>query len=475
MGVVNLSAMLVAWLAGGGPSGTGTATGAAVGLSGTATVAAVGPSATATRASAGLSGTATVVQAGPPETATGVQAGPPETATGVQAGPPGTATGVQAGPPGTATGAGPGPRLPSPAPENPPPVRLMPVPRPGPPLPVEPLAPAPAAKASPEPPPADRRSGRPPRSRRSRRDAGVEAGAPARREPVRPRSRPTPPQEVSTSKAEAERFPGSPAASDAPAAVPEGRSAPSGGRAPPPSGGTPLIPILLPAILATWLVMRLARAVRRRALAESPIATALSRFERVAYAVLVGLVAWFGWWWVSPSRDVALWGGLVLGVFVLWSTRNLLPDVAAGLVLRAEGTLTRGSVLELRDEGAGVVEHLGYRSLALRDDRGRAWWVPYRALAQAPFMRSERHGSRHRFHVRVPASGEGDVRRVVEQAVAIAPYVRVGEPVHVERNPLQTDEWTVEVGLVDRKYFSALQGELAERIDRVLRGRFETT
>lgn len=229
--------------------------------------------------------------------------------------------------------------------------------------------------------------------------------------------------------------------------------------------------VLLLTVVFMWLSVRLVAALRRRAVVTSPVARRLHQLERVLRVLLVGLLAWSAWRVVNPRPEVAPW--LILGLFVtfLWAARNLLVDIATGLILRAEGALVMGRVVELSGQPAGVIEHIGFRGLRLRDDRSRRWSVPYRSLAKVPFVRSQPSASRHQIRLRVVANSSTEIRHAVLEAVATAPYVRVGAPVHIERDPLEPSEWTVDVALIDRRFFPALEGELADRVERMLSAR----
>lgn len=349
----------------------------------------------------------------------------------------------------------------------PPPVRLAPAARPGPPSPVEPeVAPAPA-KVSGGTSSGGRRPPSPSSGRRIRR--GGEQRRPSTVRPSTKRrrgsTRKTTEGEARGEEPEQRDVPdaGSGTKNDQPVAVSPDVDMPAGSEREP---GIALILLLV--ALAAWLLLLLVRATRRRALEESPISRALLRIERGLSVLVAFLVFSMALRWLNPGSTALVWGVVAATGIVLWSTRNLLPDLAAGVALRLERAVSPGMVIQPEGERGGTIERVGFRGLTLRDDRGRAWSVPYRVLTRAPFVRSDSELARHQLRVRIAAEPGRHVRRAVEEAVAMSPYVRVGAPLRVERDLIEPRVWTVDVALIDRRYFSAMEGELAERVERVL-------
>ncbi|TXD35430.1 mechanosensitive ion channel [Lujinxingia vulgaris] len=102
----------------------------------------------------------------------------------------------------------------------------------------------------------------------------------------------------------------------------------------------------------------------------------------------------------------------------------LLRSVVAGLVLFGEARHQVGDTLEV-GERRGVIEHLGARTLRLRDARGERHEIPYAELVDRPLTHLPHAGEVHcEMELEVPA--ELPVERALERVRTLAsltPYV----------------------------------------------------
>lgn len=223
-------------------------------------------------------------------------------------------------------------------------------------------------------------------------------------------------------------------------------------------------------ILLFFLLVRVSRRLGRRLAAEGILPT-INRGLRVALRIAIAILAL---WlvvvlvptWMGPALP---W--LLLGVFVIvvWSARDLLPDLMAGLVLRLERRLHVGQRVRLRDV-SGVVRAVGFRVTTITDAAGHQVDVPNRTLLGDAVTSEPGAWPIHEATVTLPRDVESErARRAVRDAALASPWTPLEPDPVVRRHGEVPTQWIVRVRLRDLRYGPQFDGELAERVEELLR------
>ncbi|MEM1414785.1 MAG: mechanosensitive ion channel domain-containing protein [Myxococcota bacterium] len=179
----------------------------------------------------------------------------------------------------------------------------------------------------------------------------------------------------------------------------------------------------------------------------------------------------------SPVLLLALGG---FAVALGWSTRDLLPDLVAGLVLAFERRVRKG--MWVSGEGfAGQVEAISARAVLLRDARGQRVSVPNRKLLAAPVTADVTKEREQEVVLVIPAGlagadGDGDgladaerVRVALRDAVLSSPWAYPGVLPTLLRDPEHPLRWRVRARVLDPAFGGRFEGELLERVEERLR------
>jgi small-conductance mechanosensitive channel len=189
---------------------------------------------------------------------------------------------------------------------------------------------------------------------------------------------------------------------------------------------------------------------------------ALKLLAGVTAVVLVArlLPSWLG----SGMTWVLLAAAAALG----WSTRDVLPDLVAGVVLTLERRIRPGVWISGEDF-SGTVESVGPRATWLRDGRGHRVSMPNRKLLNAPLVSDTAVGTEHEITLRMHASDSAArVRQALRDAVLMSPWVPPRPNPLVLRDADDPDLWHVRAHLLEARYASRFEGELLERAEEVL-------
>lgn len=171
---------------------------------------------------------------------------------------------------------------------------------------------------------------------------------------------------------------------------------------------------------------------------------------------------------VSDQYAPALrWTIVAVAVAAGWTTRDLLPDVFAWIVLRLEGRIDIGSWISA-DETEGSVETASPRAVWIRDRRGRRVAIPNRKLLRVPVATSIGGVPVHDAILRLPEAPAIKVRHALEDAVLISPWVRVGSKAIVSRDGHDPNVWRVRAELIDIHYAVLFESQLTERVEELL-------
>ncbi len=227
---------------------------------------------------------------------------------------------------------------------------------------------------------------------------------------------------------------------------------------------------LAASIVVLFLLVRLSRRFGRRLAAEG-ILPALNRGARIVLRIVIAVLAL---WllvvlvptWMGPALP---W--LLLGVFVIvfWSARDLLPDLMAGLVLKFERRLHVGQRVQVA-QVAGVVRSVGIRVTTIVDASGREVDVPNRAVLGDAVASEPGAWPTHEATVTLPRDVESErARRALCDAALASPWTPLEpDPVARRHGEIPT-KWIVRVKLRDLRYGAQFDGELAERVEEILR------
>ncbi len=170
-----------------------------------------------------------------------------------------------------------------------------------------------------------------------------------------------------------------------------------------------------------------------------------------------------------PNTAIGLMVIVAIGVGLGWSTRDVLPDAIAGLVLMFERRIRKG--MWVSGEGfEGTVERRTLRATWLRDTQGHRLAVPNRAMVRAPIVYDA--GADTEYEVVVRLEGYDDasvVRQSLHDSVLSSPWVLAGAVPVVLRDPQDPVVWRVRTKLLEPRFAVQFEGEVLERTEDLLR------
>jgi len=157
-----------------------------------------------------------------------------------------------------------------------------------------------------------------------------------------------------------------------------------------------------------------------------------------------------------------------LAVALGWSTRDLLADIFAGVVLTVERRAQQGDRLEIGPH-RGIVHNLGLRSTRITVDDGRMLSIPNRQLLQEVLRIDPDAYAPVQVPVPVhPHLTAGEVRQRLQELALLSPYIAPSRPPNVYRDADRPDLWIVEARLVHPRYANAFRGAMVELADEEL-------
>lgn len=159
------------------------------------------------------------------------------------------------------------------------------------------------------------------------------------------------------------------------------------------------------------------------------------------------------------------------GAALGWSTRDVMPDLVAGVVIVFERRIRRGVWIRTAAL-SGAVERVGLRSSWLRDANGDRVAVPNRMLMQNPVVTDDHGATVQEVVVRVRGTAHpADVRRALCDAVLASPWTLPHAEPEVLREPADPELWRVRARLLSASFAAAFQGQLLERAEAHLAAR----
>jgi len=233
-----------------------------------------------------------------------------------------------------------------------------------------------------------------------------------------------------------------------------------------PAEATVLFGAAVMALVLSLLAQRIGQRMPRVGLIPSLLrgVTAVSRAALVPM-VLFGTLALAppAWRWAEPFVLISV--AAALG----WTTRDLLADLFAGIVLAVERPLARGDRITYDDKGGRVVD-VGLRVTRLVCDDGTILILPNRQVTRGAL-----HTDPDPFpHVSVPIHISHElhlahIRQTLEELALLSPWLAPARPPRVYRDPEREDVWVIEARVVHARYANAFRGALVELADEVFR------
>jgi small-conductance mechanosensitive channel len=187
---------------------------------------------------------------------------------------------------------------------------------------------------------------------------------------------------------------------------------------------------------------------------------------RVGALVSVGLLLVY----LVPSEllPIVTFVLIAAGAAVGWSTRDVLQDYVAGLVLLFEQRLPKGSWISFQDY-AGVVEKVGLRATFLRDGMGHRVSVPNRELLAVPLLLDATGVTEKEVTLRIEADADAsEIREALRDAVLASPWVAASIKPIVLRDPKDPAIWRVRSRLLHAQFMVSFEGQLLERAEEML-------
>jgi hypothetical protein len=166
-----------------------------------------------------------------------------------------------------------------------------------------------------------------------------------------------------------------------------------------------------------------------------------------------------------------------LAIAVGWTSRHVLQDVLAGVVLVIEHRITPGARIHLpMPQGVmqGLVRGVGLRFVEVDSDDGRQVAVPNRTFLDHVVTRDDNSHVPVEVCLHVPFDQDArHVRRVLEELALLSPWLApVGTP-EIHRDTALRDVWIVRARLVGPEHAMAFRGTMVELADEVLGARRE--
>ena len=170
---------------------------------------------------------------------------------------------------------------------------------------------------------------------------------------------------------------------------------------------------------------------------------------------------------LRPARPWVIIAGAVA---VGWSSRHILEDVIAWLLLTLEGRISSGQWMQI-DGTRGRVVALTPRAVWLRDETGRQVAVPNRSIVSAALTTDDARWPRVQVQLRLPGVQPDSARAAICEAVEVSPWVAPGSRPEVHRDPEDDSRWTVTARVLEPSFEAPFAGTLSERVRASLSAR----
>lgn len=229
-----------------------------------------------------------------------------------------------------------------------------------------------------------------------------------------------------------------------------------------------MIGVLVFSLLLVSVVRRLRDGLPSEGLLPTALAAAHLVLQIFALLTAAGVVGRL----LPPALEPAVpWAIVAVAVAIGWSSRDILPDVIAAVVIAFERKIRRGTWIAL-GELEGLVEGRGLRAVWVRDGSGNRVAIPNRRLLTADVAMQEVPGPVHEVVLRVDGdSSSSDIRRALVEASITSPFIRSdGAPI-VRQDGSDPRMWHVRAQLLEMRFAERFEGDLLERTEDVLAAR----
>ena len=170
-------------------------------------------------------------------------------------------------------------------------------------------------------------------------------------------------------------------------------------------------------------------------------------------------------------RDAQPYALVAVAIAIGWTTRDLLSDLFAGIVLVIEKKPTKGSRVEILGM-SGTVANVGWRTTHLLLDDGRVMQIPNRQVTKGIIKQDPDKYPPAKVPIHVPmALHVSHVRQTLEELVLLSPYLAPMRPPLIYRDPEREDVWILEARLIHARYANAFRGAMVELADQQFRSR----
>lgn len=229
--------------------------------------------------------------------------------------------------------------------------------------------------------------------------------------------------------------------------------------------GTSVVLLLLTLAFLLWASRALRRA--RERLPNNGLIPRASGWAQLlvrASAILIALELLLRLLPESMSPAIP-WAIVAAAAAVGWSSRDLLPDVIAGLVLEVERKVRPGDWIA--SEGlAGTVQSIGFRASTIRDARGQILTVPNRHLVGRTVAADASPWPEIEVLFAVPERiSPRDAERTIREAALLLPWLAPA-PLTVVRGE---GGYRLRVRVLEGRFIDDFSTAVRDRVDEALR------
>jgi hypothetical protein len=199
----------------------------------------------------------------------------------------------------------------------------------------------------------------------------------------------------------------------------------------------------------------------RGRLRDGALADALGTVEAAARLGAVGLAGATLATWLPESA--VPYAGVAVALAVGWSVRDLTPDLVAWVVLLGQGRVRPGRRVSGPGFG-GRVLRAGLFAVQLQDRPGERTAVPNRRFLGQALTVSDGASAPVEVVVALPGVPPDRARRVLREAVFLAPWIAPEPRLEVGMDADRPGAWRVRLHVVEQRFVAPFSGSFAERV-----------
>ena len=156
---------------------------------------------------------------------------------------------------------------------------------------------------------------------------------------------------------------------------------------------------------------------------------------------------------------------IAMGVALGWSTRELLRDLASGVVIILEGRVQPGMRIESGNH-RGVVQRLGFRAVYITSADGGVTSIPNREVTSSPFELDPISNPPIALKLHVPDDlSPRFVREELTTMALLSPHVAPEYPPQIVQDPVNRGLWEVRCRLTSLSYEGRFRGTMEKMIE----------